>query len=543
MKKISIIFIILMGSGLYSCTDLEPEIFSEITPENFFKDENQLAAFTAAAYTPLYQYWSNHEVNELTTDVATVPIRSNGGWNDGGLWPRLVEHNFNPLDFVDGRWNAWFGGVGTCNRLLETLQANLEPNDPVIAELKALRAFYFYMALDLFGNIPLETRFAEADAQPAQSSPAEAFAFIEKELLDAIPNATESTAAYAKMNKWVAYMVLAKLYINAERFGAGPHYQEAADAANAIIGSGVYSLESGYFANFLLENEGSAENMFVVPYDRVNAGDFAIRWQALHQSANPTFGISGGATPWGGFSIQEDFYNAFDDNDKRRGMFIIGQQYTVEAEPTFSEELGFFYANPKDEFRLINCVEDYDNYTTAADRAAFGWPDKTSDQLTDEERREFCNIDITPGYEFSADGRCLYRNGARYGKFEYPIGIAGGGSNDFPIFRFADVLLTRAEALWRLNAGSAEALSLVNQIRGRAGLDPLSALTEDDLYWEIKKELALENQSRATTIRFGHWQDGWFLKEANPAEKYKEFYPIPQNQLDANPNLSQNPGY
>ena len=543
MKKIKIFITITLGSIFFSCTDLEPEIFSEITPENFFQSDEQLASFAAAAYTPLFSYWGNHEVSELNTDVATVPVRSNGGWNDGGFWPRLMTHQFNPLDFVGDRWNTWFGGVGTCNRLLETLEESLDAADPSIAELKLLRAFYFYQALDLFGNIPLETRFADANPQPSQSSSAEAFDFIEKELLEAIPNATESTAAYAKMNKWIGYMVLAKLYLNAERFGAGPHYQEAADAANAIINSSTYSLESGYFANFLIENEGSTENMFVVPYDRTNAGGFLIRWQALHQSANPTFGISGGGTPWGGFSIQEDFYNAFDENDKRRGMFIIGQQYTVQGQPSFSTDEGFFYANPKEEFKLIDCAEDFDNYSDASDKESFGWNSKTSDQLSDAERKDFCNINITPGYQFSADGRALYRNGARYGKFEYPIGIGAGASNDFPIYRFADVLLIRAEALWRMNNGSAEALALVNEIRDRAGVERLSTLTEDGLYWEIKKELALENHSRATTIRFGHWQDEWFLKAANPSETHKEFFPIPQGQLDANPNLTQNPGY
>jgi len=83
----------------------------------------------------------------------------------------------------------------------------------------------------------------------------------------------------------------------------------------------------------------------------------------------------------------------------------------------------------------------------------------------------------------------------------------------------------------------------VNQIRNRAGLEPLTELTEDDLYWEIKKELAIENHARAITIRFGHWEDGWFLKEPNPSETFKRFYPIPAEQLQANVNLQQNPGY
>ena len=113
-------------------------------------------------------------------------------------------------------------------------------------------------------------------------------------------------------------------------------------------------------------------------------------------------------------------------------------------------------------------------------------------------------------------------------------------------------MLTRAEALWRANNGSAEALNLVNQIRNRAGLDNLSSLTEDDLYHEFKKEMALEGFSRATTIRFDKWEDDWFLKgignqkgvpSTNLKDVTRRILPIPQGALDANSNLKQNPGY
>ena len=268
MKKIYILFIVLIGLFHNSCTDLDADIYSEILPENYFETEAQLASFSAAAYGAMQNAWALHELADLPSDQSTVPVRASGGWNDGGIWPRLMRHEFNSLDYVGARWNHWSGGIATCNRLIESLSATLDPDDPAIAELRGLRAYYFYVLADLFGNIPLETRFAEADPLPSQSTPAEAFAFIESELLEAIPNMTESTAAYAKMNKWVAYTVLANLYTNAERFGAGPHYSEAADAAAAVIESTAYSLEPLYFSNFITENEGSSENIFVVPYDR-----------------------------------------------------------------------------------------------------------------------------------------------------------------------------------------------------------------------------------------------------------------------------------
>lgn len=525
MKRFCFIFFLFLTFSYQSCTDLDAELYSQLTPDKFYQNDAQLVSAASAAYTPLYGYWGLHELSDLTTDQSTCPVRSNGGWNDGGLWPRLISHDFRPNENVSGRWNQWFGGVSACNRLIEVFTEQLGADAPVISELRALRAFYFYILLDLFGNIPIETRFAEADAAPAQVTPVEAFAFIEKEVLESIDQLSEDKATtYAKMNKWVAYALLAKLYLNAERFGADAHWGEAAEAANEVINSGAYDLEPLYFSNFTLSNEGSNENIFVVPYDKNNATGFSVRHQALHQSSDETFNFT--ASPWGGFSVQEDFYKAFDEDDKRRGMFIVGQQYTQQAQPSFSEELGFYYANPKDEFKLVDCTEDFDNLTEAEK----------------QEQPEDCNVFITPEITLTnARGIANYKEGARYAKYEYDQNTAFDLPNDFAIFRYADVLLMRAEALWRMENGSMEALTLVNQVRNRAGIDPLTVLTEDDLYWEVKKELALENHARNTTIRFGHYEDPWFLK--TDADPNKRWFPIPQDQLQANTNLKQNPGY
>ena len=242
-----------------------------------------------------------------------------------------------------------------------------------------------------------------------------------------------------------------------------------------------------------------------------NLAGFSVRHQSLHAQVGPVFGFTS-PTPWGGFSVQEDFYNAFDANDKRRGMFLAGPMYTIEAGSSFSEEFGFFFSNPKDEFKLrIESMPD--------------------------------GLIILPSYDIQPNGSSSDDSGARYLKYELALGETNDISNDFAIFRFAEVLLMRAEGLWRQNSGDAEALMLVNQVRERAGLEGLATLTEDDLYWEYKKETALENHARSITIRFGHWEDAWFLKEANPDEEYKRWYAIPESQLGANPNLVQNPGY
>lgn len=527
---------IISSAFLYQSCDVEPEIYSEVLPDEFFQNEAQLASAASVAYLPLGGWFETGQIsNDLTSDQSTVAVRSNNGWDDGGVWPRLMAHDFAPENIFTVRtWNIGNEGVSNCNRLIEIFTEQAGADSPAVAELRALRAYYFYMLLSNFGNIVIETRFAEADAAPSQATAQEAWSLIEAELLESIPNISESTGSntYGKVNKWGAYMILADLYLNSERITGVPKWQEAADAANEVINSGAYSIEPLYFSNFVTRNEGSSENIFVIPYERDLLSGFNVRHQ-MHQSGDGTFDMA--STPWGGMAIQEDFYNAFDQDDKRRGMFIVGQMYTPEGGPSFSEEIGFHFTNPSEEFKLQNCIEDFDNYAAEFQPLLEGG----------------CNIFIDSVYT-ELDGRYPYRHGARYGKWEIPVGETFDISADMALYRYAQTLLIRAEALFRIDNGSAEALSLINQLRNRAGLDGLSALTEDELYWEFKKELAIENKARATTIRFGHWEDDWFLKgkgmqkgqpSQNFDDEFRRIYPIPFDALQANPNLQQNPGY
>ena len=539
MKQIStkhLIVTLLLSTFVYQSCDVEPDIYSEVLPDQYFQNEAQLASAASVAYLPLGGWFETGQIlNDLTTDQSTVAVRSNNGWDDGGVWPRLMAHDFEAeSSFVTRLWDLANEGVASCNRLVEILTDQVGATSPAVYELRTLRAFYFYVLLSNYGNIPIETRFSDADPTPAQVTAQEAWSFLEQELLESIDNLSESTGidTYGKVNKWVGYMLLADLYLNSERITGVPKWQEAADATNVIINSGAYSIEPAYFTNFRTRNEGSSENMFVIPYERGLLPGFNVRHQ-MHQSGDGTFDMA--ATPWGGMAIQEDFYNAFDEDDKRRGMFIVGQMYTPEAGPTWSDEEGFHFTSPDESLTLTNCIEDFDNYAEEFQPLLEGG----------------CNIFITPGYT-EIDGRYPYRHGARYGKWEIPVGETFDISADFALYRYAQVLLTRAEALWRLDNGSPEALMLVNQIRDRADLEPLAALTEDDIYWEFKKELAMENHARETTIRFGHWEDDWFLKgegsqkgqpSQNFDDEFRRIYPIPQSALQANASLEQNPGY
>ncbi|MEO5581672.1 MAG: RagB/SusD family nutrient uptake outer membrane protein, partial [Saprospiraceae bacterium] len=137
---------------------------------------------------------------------------------------------------------------------------------------------------------------------------------------------------------------------------------------------------------------------------------------------------------------------------------------------------------------------------------------------------------------------CLRQGGARIGKFEYASGATPNLSNDFPIFRLADILLVKAEALWRKNNADATALAIVNQIRARALATPFSALTADLLLAERGREMFAEGWRRQDLIRFGQYTAARPYKPADTKACF-DIFPIPKPQLDANKSLKQNPCY
>jgi hypothetical protein len=130
--------------------------------------------------------------------------------------------------------------------------------------------------------------------------------------------------------------------------------------------------------------------------------------------------------------------------------------------------------------------------------------------------------------------------GVRVGKFEFASGAAPSLSNDYPLFRLGDIVLVKAEAAFR-QGKTAIALTSINQIRTRAGLAPLAAITLDDLYKERGFEMFAEASRRTDQIRFGKWNQPWWEKAAS--QPFRALFPIPLQQIQSNPSLKQNPGY
>ena len=502
---ISIILIIFIGTQFQSCTNLDETTYSSITTDNFFKNEEEVVMNVGRAYAYLVQY--THYFNIwgallISSDEAICPYRETNLWWDNGVWVDLHRHNFSPtLDNTNTAWSFIFEGVSLCNQIIYQLQeskVDFETKPNLMAEVKVLRAWFYLNAVDLFGNVPLSTDFANTEL-PKQSTRKEVFDFVESEikanvdLLDKAPTSQN----YGRATQAMAYTILAKLYINAKEWTGTAMWQETIDACDKVIGFGTLSLEPDYFDNFTVNNQGSSENIFVILYDNVYTSkewDSTLKFHqyTLHTLSQQTFNIVDFC--WDGFCATEDFYNSFSDNDKRKKMWLVGPQYSATGQPLMLSSTRQLNYRPK--------VKSLYNPQDPA----------------------------------------LLDDGARFAKYEFESGLSGSMSNDYVVYRYADILMMKGEALVRLGKAD-EALPFFNTVRERAGLSDYksSDLTLSEILAERGREFAWEGLRRQDLIRFGKWNDAWFEKSAD--SEHTKLFPIPYWALDTNPNLVQNPEY
>ncbi|MDO3645055.1 RagB/SusD family nutrient uptake outer membrane protein [Mucilaginibacter sp. L3T2-6] len=508
-KLVNIIPVLLAaGMVLPGCTKLDSKVYNQVLPSDFFKTPQQTNAFLAQAYTPMTNMPCNavFQNNEVSTDEMVVPTRGND-WYDGGKWQSIWQHTFvYDIDNINNGWGDLSNGIGKCNLVLETLSGLPASNKPanadqVVAEIKVLRAYYYFMFMDMFGNVPLVTDFKTDPTKISQSTRKDVYAFLESELTTNVPLlADKSAATYGHMTKWGGYMLLAKLYLNAQVYTGTPQWQKAADAADMVIKSGQYTLTPDVLSNFVVQNENSTENIFVVPFDNTFIGGNSIELFTLNYNNIYTYDLTN--TPYNGFCAPQDFFAKFSDADKRKKMWAIGQQYSSAGAPLTDKATGL---------KVI-----FSKYV-----------------------RELSN----PADSFKLAG-------ARSIKYAPQPGTNGNTSNDGVIFRLADAYLMKAEALMRLGQ-MGDALPLVNAIRTRSGVPAwtVADLTFKNLLDERGREMAWEGWRRNDLIRFEvadgipYFTGARIPGKAQDADQHTFIYPIPQAQLITNPKLTQNPGY
>ena len=495
-----------------SCTDLEEQLYSEVPST---EADAIFAKLTAAdiqtavqsAYDNLAGNFGNHNGtfsdNEVSTDEMIIPQRG-GDWYDGGQWLRMHQHGYTKNeDSFNNSWNSLYRGISICNRLIVQIpKAQPQLAGPLVAELRALRAFYYFYLMDMWGNVPIFTKWPGDIAEANAKKRSEIYTFVESEL-NAVVGALSDKAdasTNGRMNKFAAQSLLAKLYLNAGVYKGAPEWAKCVTACDAVINSGKYSIEPDFKTNFWFGNEVSKENVMVIPFEPGKLGGFQIMQMTGHYETQKTFDLQ--AQPWNGYCTSAEFYNSFDANDKRKDASLLyGKQFASDGKTPLVD----------------NGAESND-------------PDGKEVNFTPELNELF------PG--------ALRQAGARIGKYRPKNGSSPDLSNDFPIFRLGDIKLMKAEALWRQNAGDATALLLVNEIRTRAGATPFTTLSSDNLLAERGREVFAEGWRRNDMIRFGKFFKAYGkFKTADNEIACKGVFPILQAQIDANASLPQNECY
>jgi hypothetical protein len=492
--------------ALQACTDLKESPFSVITADNFYKNDDEVRSGLAAVYNQFNaaSTGNHYYLNVISSDESIIPVRGQD-WFDNGthlesqrqLW---LPNSPSGLGTVNGAWNTAFTGVARANVLLEAIKdLPMANKERTVAELRMLRAYFYFQLLDLFGGVPIVTTPEVAPRERATGP--EVFAFIVKELTEArvaLP-ASWPTSEYGRVTSGAADAMLASMYLNARVFtgtvtAAGlqpgaPMWQEAADAASRVL-AGPYSLSPDWFANFRGDNNRSPEMIFVSAR-RPEAGLSSnfIGDRLHYNQVTPA--------PSNGRAAEPTTYRKFDAADLRRTVFLVGPQVHLTTGLPVNDRAG----------ARLNYTVDFRDITQATE----------------------------------GEGARVYK---------WPLDPARVGSNqgnDFPVFRLAEMYLIKAEALNELGR-TGEAITLINQVRDRVfnPKKPLSAglsqaQVRDAVLDERLFELLDEGKRRTDLIRQGKWLLPWFEKQQR--EPYRVLMPIPQTQLDANPLLTQNPGY
>ena len=502
MKAIYKIALLSFSVLAAACTDLDEKVYSDIQKKDFFTSEESLRIYAARAYNMLQAYGSEQSLWTLNIQVGdelAAPKNCVNDWVDT-RYAELQRHTYSVSNkLVRMGWDYCFDGIAACNDVLyEIEQSSLEFEGKykILAEVRLLRDYLYIQAIDGWGNVPFSVDASDT-GYPVQKDREYVFEFVEREILDNIEYLEEvpSGANYGHVTQGMAYTLLAKMYLNAEKWIGKAMWAEAEKACLAVMDAGHYRIEPDYSTNFAVNNEASRENIFVIPYSTIytesDHNDFVIFILTLNQQLCKLYNIP--AAGWDGFIAQPDFFASYDEADTRRAKtWLYGE---------FNGADGPFTIDPQ-----------------------------------------------VPETAFS-EGRAL-NAGAPVGKWEYQTdGLLKSDQtsmdNDFAVFRYADVVLMYAEACLRQNkAAQAVDHADLQAIRIRAGLAPFTAetLTEESLLAERGHELALEGWRRQDLIRFGKYNDAWWCKpDVSPA--YTELYPIPRERLGANPNLKQNPGY
>ena len=529
--------VLAMSLSLTSCLDETPK--DQIPETEIYDSANSLYVNAVAS---LYNYIGAHEegeglqgtcrgiydYNTLTTDEAIIPIRG-GNWYDGGLWENMYNHTWTATDTdLYNVWKYLYKVIVLSTKSLETIEkhkALLTEQQRVdyAAEVRAVRAMYYYYAMDMFGRIPILQSSTQKTADIRQSNRSDVFWYVVKELQDVAPLLANEHSNlqgnyYGRVTRPVAWFLLAKLSLNAEVYtdddwtdssrpdGKTIMFDIEGNKKNAwqtcihycdLIATAGYKLEADYTKNFAVHNEGSTENIFTIPLDKnLYLNEFHYLFRSRHYA-------HGGA------------YSGASENGTCATLHTMAVNGFGTETPDARLDMNFYTGK----------VEVDGKYVTLDD----GTPLEYKPLAVEK------NLTASPYLETA---------GARMKKYEVDRTAYSDGrmpNNDIVLYRYADVLLMKSEAKVRNGESGDEEM---NAVRSRVGMPSLSA-TLDNILNERLLELVWEGWRRQDMIRFGTYGKQYDIHTPSEADKkgYTTVFPIPEKTHELNPNLKQNPGY
>ena len=469
-----------------------------------------------------------YDYNTLTTDEAMIPIRG-GDWYDGGLWENMYQHKGSPNDLpLYNTWKYLYKVVVLANKslyIIDKYSHRLTEEQKVTyeAEVRAVRALFYYYIMDMYGRVPIVTSYEQPQDEVLQSERSEVFRFIVDELqavAELLPNERSNKMGnyYGRVTRPVAHFLLAKLALNAEIYcddnwtdgvpqnGKEIFFTVDGERLNAWqtcikycdkLAEVGYVLEDDYSYNFAVHNENSNENIFTIPLDKnLYAAQFWYLFRSRHYNHGGAFGGSSENGTSANISTVLAYGYGTDEEDARFVKNFYAGVVEVDGKPVMmdnGEQLEYFPL----ELKLNLTGSPY--VKTAGARMAKYEVDRTS----------------------HSDGR--------------------QPDNDIVLFRYADAMLMKAEA--KVRNGEDGSLEL-NEVRNRVGM-PYREATLENILEERLLELVWEGWRRQDMVRFGMYHKSYDQRTQLPDEKsgYTTVFPIPQKCRDLNPRLEQNSGY
>ena len=551
MKRYRFLFLLLAALSMTSCLDEHPK--DQLDEDAIYGSASDIYINAVAS---LYNYIGGanesegiqgtcrgiYDYNTLTTDEAMIPIRG-GDWYDGGLWNAMYQHRWTADDqSLYDTWKYLYKVIVLANKSLDIISnksalLSAAQQEEYRAEIRAIRAMFYYYAMDMFGRVPLvlstdEQRYSsQFQGQTDRSS---IFQFVFQELQQVLPSLPDQHSNkegnyYGRITQPVVNFLLAKLALNAEIYmyddwtqgyanrpkGSDIHFSVPAAEASSHGGDKElnawetciyycdklaeegYVLESDDAFNFSTHNETSKENIFTIPMDKnIYTNQFHYLFRSYHYT-------HGGALGWGSengtcatiSTMKANHYGEADEDARCKMNFVAG---VVKVD---GHELLMDNGKPL-EYQPFEVAQNLTNskfIKTAGARMAKYEVDRTS----------------------YMDGKLQ--------------------SNDIVLFRYADALLMKAEAKVRNGENGDEEL---NRIRARVGM-PYRKATLDNILEERLLELVWEGWRRQDLIRFGKFTGAYDLRTPLQGESsgYTTVFPIPQKCIDLNSELVQNKGY